>query len=62
MKKRLNEQFRFQLTASIPLILNSTDNQIDFLYQSGYTSAKKFLEKWDFEEYKVKRMRKQKGE
>ncbi|MEK3888420.1 patatin-like phospholipase family protein [Bacillus sp. FSL K6-3431] len=44
--------------------INSTDfdlneDQIDFLYNSGYTSAKKFLSKWDFEQYKLKRMQKQ---
>ncbi|GHH98676.1 patatin-like phospholipase family protein [Neobacillus kokaensis] len=38
------------------------DDEIDFLYKSGYTSAKEFLSKWDFEQYKVKRKAKRKEE
>lgn len=41
--------------------INATDfelneDEIDFLYKSGYTSTKEFLSKWDFEKYKLKRM------
>jgi NTE family protein len=41
--------------------INATDfeldpAEIDFLYMSGYSSTKEFLSKWDFEQYKVKRM------
>ncbi|MFP5111555.1 patatin-like phospholipase family protein [Bacillaceae bacterium C204] len=41
--------------------LNATDfeldkDEIDFLYMSGYTSAKEFLSKWDFEQHKINRM------
>ncbi|SDH47343.1 patatin-like phospholipase family protein [Alteribacillus bidgolensis] len=32
-----------------------TDEDITFLYQSGYVSAKKFLSNWDFEEHKKTR-------
>ncbi|QCJ41001.1 phospholipase [Bacillus sp. S3] len=34
------------------------EEETDFLYKSGYTSAKKFLSNWDFEQYKEKRMQK----
>ncbi|MGE8204594.1 patatin-like phospholipase family protein [Heyndrickxia sp. NPDC080065] len=33
------------------------DNEIEFLYQSGYTSAKNFLMNWDFQKHKEKRMK-----
>ncbi|MFZ7946556.1 MULTISPECIES: patatin-like phospholipase family protein [Bacillaceae] len=41
--------------------INATDfvlneEETDFLYQSGYTSAKEFLSNWDFEQYKQRRM------
>ena len=44
--------------------INTTDfelneEEIDFLYKSGYSSTKEFLSKWDFEQYKVKRMQRQ---
>ncbi|MBV7508266.1 patatin-like phospholipase family protein [Bacillus sp. sid0103] len=42
--------------------INATDfeldkDEIDFLYISGYTSTKEFLSKWDFEQYKVNRLK-----
>ncbi|MGM0875274.1 MAG: patatin-like phospholipase family protein [Bacillota bacterium] len=37
------------------------EDEIDFLSKSGYTSAKEFLSKWDFEQYKAKRMQKGKN-
>jgi len=45
--------------------INATDfeldkDEIDFLYKSGYTSTKEFLSKWDFEQYKIKRMQRSK--
>ena len=33
-----------------------TKDEIDFLYHSGYTSTKKFLSVWDFEQHKVNRL------
>jgi NTE family protein len=46
--------------------INATDfeldpAEIDFLYMSGYSSTKEFLSKWDFEQYKVKRMQRLKN-
>ena len=35
-----------------------TDDETDFLYQSGYKSAKTFLSTWNFEQYKDKRRQK----
>lgn len=52
----------FERTIQIPTgDINVTDfelnkDEIDFLYRSGYTSTKEFLSKWDFEQYKAKRM------
>ncbi len=37
------------------------EDEIDFLYKSGYTSTKEFLSKWDFEQYKIKRMQRVKN-
>jgi NTE family protein len=51
----------FERTIQIPTgDINATDfeldkDELDFLYQSGYTAAKEFLSKWDFEKYKLKR-------
>lgn len=65
--RHLNEDTK-ERTIQIPTgNINATDfnlnkNEIDFLYHSGYTSTKKFLSKWDFEQYKVKRMQKAKKE
>jgi NTE family protein len=48
-------------TIQIPVAnINATDfelkdEEIDFLYKSGYSSTKEFLSKWDFEQYKLKR-------
>jgi NTE family protein len=57
----LNEE-TLERTIKIPTgKINSTDfelreEELDFLYLSGYQSAKKFLETWDFEKYKLKRI------
>ncbi|OIK09064.1 phospholipase [Bacillus sp. MUM 116] len=57
----MNEE-TIERTIQIPTgDINATDfelneDEIDFLYKSGYTSTKEFLSKWDFEQYKVKRM------
>jgi NTE family protein len=65
--RHLNEEAK-ERTIQIPTgNINATDfnlnkDEIDFLYHSGYTSTKKFLTKWDFEQYKVKRMQKAKKE
>jgi NTE family protein len=65
--RHLNEETK-ERTIQIPTgNINATDfnlnkDEIDFLYHSGYTSTKKFLSKWDFEQYKVKRMQKAKKE
>jgi len=59
--RHLNEE-TLERTIQIPTRdINTTDyelteDEIDFLYKSGYTSTKEFLSKWDFEQYKVKRM------
>jgi NTE family protein len=37
------------------------EDEFDFLSTSGYTSAKEFLSKWDFEQYKSKRMQRVKN-
>jgi NTE family protein len=58
--RHLNEETR-ERTIQIPTgDINSTDFQlneeeINFLYQSGYQSAKEFLSQWDFEKHKMKR-------
>jgi NTE family protein len=55
-------------TIQIPIGgINATDfelneEEINFLYKSGYTSAKEFLSNWDFEQYKVKRLQRVKKE
>ncbi|WP_045516629.1 patatin-like phospholipase family protein [Neobacillus niacini] len=65
--RHLNEETK-ERTIQIPTgDINSTDfnlneDEIDFLYKSGYTSTKEFLSKWDFEQYKVKRMQRAKKE
>jgi NTE family protein len=62
----LNEE-TIERTIQIPTgDINATDfelneDDIDFLYKSGYTSTKEFLSKWDFEQYKVKRMQRLKN-
>jgi NTE family protein len=59
--RHLNKE-TIERTIQIPTgDINATDfeldkDEIDFLYMSGYTSAKEFLSKWDFEQYKIKRM------
>ncbi|MEH7014210.1 patatin-like phospholipase family protein [Neobacillus niacini] len=63
--RHLNEETK-ERTIQIPTgDINSTDfnlneDEIDFLYKSGYTSTKEFLSKWDFEQYKLKRMQRAK--
>lgn len=65
--RHLNEETK-ERTIQIPTgNINATDfnlnkDEIDFLYHSGYTSTKKFLSQWDFEQYRVKRMQKAKKE
>jgi len=60
--RHLNEE-TIERTVQIPTgDINTTDfelnkEEIDFLYKSGYISAKEFLSKWDFEQYKAKRMK-----
>jgi NTE family protein len=60
--RHLNEETR-ERTIQIPTgDINSTDFQlneeeINFLYQSGYQSTKEFLSEWDFEKHKMKRMK-----
>ncbi|MFI8494152.1 patatin-like phospholipase family protein [Peribacillus butanolivorans] len=57
----MNEE-TIERTIQIPTgHINATDfelneDEIDFLYKSGYNSAKEFLENWDFEQYKIKRI------
>ncbi|MFZ7945919.1 MULTISPECIES: patatin-like phospholipase family protein [Bacillaceae] len=57
----------FDRTIQIPTgNINATDfvlnkEETDFLYQSGYTSAKEFLSTWDFELYKEKRRQRAKN-
>ncbi|MFK9094764.1 patatin-like phospholipase family protein [Bacillus salipaludis] len=57
----MNEE-TIERTIQIPTgDINATDFELneeetDFLYKSGYTSAKEFLSDWDFEQYKEKRM------
>jgi NTE family protein len=64
--RHMNEE-TIERTIQIPTgDINATDfelneDEIDFLYKSGYTSTKKFLSKWDFEQYKVKRMQRVKN-
>lgn len=65
--RHLNEETK-ERTIQIPTgNINATDfnlnkDEINFLYHSGYTSTKKFLSTWDFEQYKAKRMQKAKKE
>lgn len=64
--RHMNEE-TIERTIQIPAgDINATDfelneDEIDFLYSSGYTAAKEFLSKWDFEQYKVKRMQRVKN-
>jgi NTE family protein len=64
--RHMNEE-TIERTIQIPTRdINATDfelneDEIDFLYKSGYTSTKEFLSKWDFEQYKVKRMQRAKN-
>ncbi|HZH59114.1 MAG TPA: patatin-like phospholipase family protein, partial [Metabacillus sp.] len=64
--RHLNEE-TIERTVQIPTRdINTTDfelneDEINFLYESGYTSTKEFLSKWDFEQYKVKRMQRVKN-
>ncbi|KGM45648.1 patatin-like phospholipase family protein [Neobacillus niacini] len=59
--RHLNED-TLERTIKIPTgDINATDfnlnkEEIDFLYQSGYTSTKKFLSVWDFEQHKSNRL------
>ncbi|MFB7637365.1 patatin-like phospholipase family protein [Peribacillus butanolivorans] len=61
----MNEE-TIERTIQIPTgHINATDfelneDEIDFLYKSGYNSAKEFLANWDFEQYKIKRITKRK--
>lgn len=63
--RHMNEE-TIERTIQIPTgHINATDfelneDEIDFLYKSGYTSAKEFLANWDFEQYKIKRIKKSK--
>jgi NTE family protein len=64
--RHLNKE-TIERTIQIPTgDINATDfeldkAEIDFLYMSGYSSTKEFLSKWDFEQYKVKRMQRLKN-
>ncbi|RKL66663.1 phospholipase [Salipaludibacillus neizhouensis] len=59
--RHMNEE-TFERTIQIPTgDIIATDfelneDEIDFLYKSGYTSTKEFLSKWDFEQYQAKRI------
>ncbi|OAS82626.1 MULTISPECIES: patatin-like phospholipase family protein [Metabacillus] len=63
--RHLNEETN-ERTIKIPTGgITTTDfelnkDEIEFLYHSGYTSAKEFLSKWDFEKHKAKRKQKEK--
>jgi NTE family protein len=58
MGKETNER-----TIKIPTgSINTTDfelneEELEFLYRTGYTSAKEFLSKWNFDQYKANRMK-----
>ncbi|WP_375088576.1 patatin-like phospholipase family protein [Peribacillus sp. RS7] len=64
--RHMNEE-TIERTIQIPTGgINATDfelneDEIYFLYKSGYTSAKEFLSIWDFEQYKHKRMQRVKN-
>jgi NTE family protein len=64
--RHMNEE-TIERTIQIPTGgINATDfelneDEIDFLYKSGYTSAKEFLSEWNFEQYKHKRMQRVKN-
>jgi NTE family protein len=59
--RHMNEE-TLERTIKIPTgDINATDfglneDEIDFLYRSGYTSTKEFLSKWDFEQHKINRI------
>lgn len=59
--RHMNEE-TFERTIKIPTgNINATDfelnkEELEFLFQSGYTSTKEFLSNWDFEEYRQKRL------
>jgi NTE family protein len=59
--RHMNED-TLERTIKIPTgDINATDfelnkDEIDFLYHSGYTSTKKFLAVWDFEQHKINRL------
>ncbi|MFB3164659.1 patatin-like phospholipase family protein [Neobacillus sp. 179-J 1A1 HS] len=59
--RHINED-TLERTIKIPTgDINATDfklnkEEIDFLYMSGYTSTKKFLSTWDFEQHKANRL------
>jgi NTE family protein len=59
--RHINED-TLERTIKIPTgDINATDfglneEEIDFLYNSGYTSTKKFLSTWDFEQHKANRL------
>lgn len=59
--RHINED-TLERTIKIPTEdINATDfglneEEIDFLYNSGYTSTKKFLSTWDFEQHKANRL------
>lgn len=65
--RHLNEE-TLERTIQIPTgDINATDfelteEEIDFLYQSGYLSTKEFLASWDFEKHKENRIRREKNE
>jgi NTE family protein len=64
--RHLNKE-TIERTIQIPTgDINATDfeldmDEINFLYMSGYNSTKEFLSKWDFEQYKVKRLQRLKN-
>ena len=59
--RHINED-TLERTIKIPTgDINATDfglneEEIDFLYNSGYTSTKNFLSTWDFEQHKANRL------
>lgn len=64
--RNMNEE-TMERTIQIPTDdISATDfelheDEIDFLYKSGYNATKEFLSKWDFEQYKIKRMQRVKN-
>ncbi len=64
---RYMDEETIERTIQIPTgNINATDfelneDETEFLYKSGYTSAKEFLSQWDFELYKEKRMQRVKN-